>query len=38
MTIKTVITDANSALAQFWKAHADTDKYTYKVLAITEGE
>lgn len=30
--------DANSALAQFGKAHADTDKYTYKVLAITEGE
>lgn len=30
--------DANNALAQFWEAHADTDKYTYKVLAITEGE
>lgn len=30
--------NANNALAQFWKEHADTDKYTYKVLAITEGE
>lgn len=30
--------NANKALAQFWKAHTDTDKYTYKILAITEGE
>lgn len=29
--------DANGALAQFWKAHTDTDEYTYKILAITEG-
>ena len=30
--------NANRALAQFWGAHTDTDKYTYKILAITEGD
>lgn len=30
--------NAKNALAQFWKAHTDTDEYTYKILAITEGE